>query len=128
MDKKYIELFKMLAQATAVSAEQVMEYDRTINDEKGLQTAKIMRDNFQELADRVDKDNYTLNKDDTAKLLVGALIQVNQLQDKINNFKAAMAGYEKDLIPKLQEIINKAKTDDEFSKLANEKFIVKDNE
>ena len=33
MDKRYIELFKDLAQATAVSAEQVMEYDQKKGDE-----------------------------------------------------------------------------------------------
>ena len=49
MDKKYVTLFKDLAQATAASAESVMDYDRSQNDEKGLKTATIMRDDYQKL-------------------------------------------------------------------------------
>ena len=126
MDKKYIELFKSLAQATAVSAEQVMEYDRQKNDEKGLETAQIMRDDFQALTERVSQENYTLSKADAAKLLVGALIQTNQLQDRIENLKRAMAGYQTDVIPKLQSVLE-AETDEEVAKLANEKFIIEES-
>lgn len=39
MNKKYIELFKSLAQSTAASAEQVMDYDKVNNDENGFKTA-----------------------------------------------------------------------------------------
>ena len=46
MDKKYVTLFKELAQAMAVSAEMVMEYDREKGDDKGLETATIMRNDF----------------------------------------------------------------------------------
>ena len=46
MDKRYVELFKELAKATAVSAEQVMDYDRAKNDEEGLKTAQTMRDDY----------------------------------------------------------------------------------
>ena len=126
MDKKYIELFKSLAQATAVSAEQVMEYDRQKNDEKGLETAQIMRDDFQALTERVGQENYTLSKADAAKLLVGALIQTNQLQDRIENLKRAMTGYQTDVIPKLQSVLE-AETDEEVAKLANEKFIIEES-
>jgi len=46
MHKKYITLFKDLAQATAASAETVMEYDKEKKDEKGLITATTMRNDF----------------------------------------------------------------------------------
>ena len=49
MDKRYIELFKYIAQATANSAEQVMEYDNKEKAGEGADTAEIMRNNFQEL-------------------------------------------------------------------------------
>ena len=129
MDKKYIELFKNLAQATAVSAEQVMDYDKTKGDEKGFETAQIMRDDYQALAETIDNlgKDYMFGKADAAKLLVAAMIQVNQLQDRINNLKKAMTGYQTDVIPKLQEIVDKAENDDDVSKLANEKFIIEDN-
>ena len=125
MDKRYITLFKELAQATAVSAEQVMEYDRGKGDEKGLETATIMRDDYQNLVDSIVSadENYQLNKADAARLLVGAMIQVNQLQDRINNLKKAMSGYQADVIPKLQEIVD-LENDEDVAKVANEKFII----
>ena len=124
MDKKYIDLFKGLAQATAASAEQVMDYDRAKGDEKGLETATTMRDDFQDLATRIDTTEYVITKSDVAKLLVGAMIQANQLQDRINNLKKAMTGYQSDVIPKLQEILDKSENDEDALKLANEKFII----
>ena len=103
MDKRYVTLFKDLAQATAASAEAVMDYDREKGDEKGLETATTMRDDFQALTDRINEggEAYSMNKGDAARLLVGAMIQVNQLQDRINNLKKAMSGYQTDVVPKL---------------------------
>ena len=127
MDKRYLELLKSLAQATASSAETVMEYNRNKNDEESLKTATTMRDDFQDLTDRISADDYVMTKMDAAKFLIGALVQVNQLQDRIANLKRAMAGYQTDLIPKLQEIVDKAQNDEEAVKLADEKFILEDN-
>ena len=130
MDKKYITLFKDLAQATAASAETVMEYDRAKDDQKGLETATIMRDDFQNLHDNISNsgDDYVPNKADASKLLVGAMIIVNQLQDRITNIKKAMSGYQTDVIPKLQSILDNAKTDEEAIQMANEKFVIKTEE
>lgn len=127
MNKQYVTLFKDLAQATAASAEAVMDYDREKGDEKGLATATTMRDDFQTLTDRINASGeaYNMNKSDAARLLVGAMIQVNQLQDRINNLKKAMTGYQTDVIPKLQEIVD-AENDEAASKIANEKFIIKE--
>ena len=128
MDKRYITLFKDLAQATAVSAETVMEYDREKNDEQGLKTAQIIRDDFQALAESLDNlgEDYQINKSDVAKLLVGATIQLNQIQNKINNLKQAITGFQTDVIPKLQEILDNEKDDEDATKMANEKFIIKE--
>lgn len=93
MDKKYVTLFKELAQATAASAETVMDYDREKGDEQGLKTATIMRDDYQDLVSRIDVTEYVISKADAAKLLVGAMIMTRQLQDRINNLKSAMTGY-----------------------------------
>ena len=46
MDKRYVILFKDLAQATAATAEQVMEYESQQNNEKGMTDATTMRNNF----------------------------------------------------------------------------------
>jgi len=129
MDKTYIELFKTLAQATAVSAEQVMEYDKTKNDEKGLQTATIMRDDYQNLVDKIAEagDAYVPTKDEIAKLLVSAMIQVNQIQDRINNLKKAIVGFQTRTIPKLQKILDEAKDDEDARNMANMSFILENN-
>ena len=127
MDKKYIDLFKELARATAVSAEQVMDYDKAQEDEKGFETAKIMRDDYEALYDRLTED-YEMNKADAAKLLVGVMIQLNHLQDKITAIRKATTGYQTDIIPKLQEIVDNTETDEDAAKMANEKFIIENNE
>ena len=128
MDKTYVTLFRELAQATAASAETVMDYDREKGDEKGLETATIMRDDYQNLVDAISNDEYVPTQAHIAKLLVGAIIMARQLQDRINGLKTAMAGYQTDVIPKLQEILDNAKTDEEVAKMANEKFIIESNE
>ena len=130
MDKRYITLFRDLAQATAASAESVMDYDREKGDEKALETATTMRDDFQALTDKINEagDAYEMDKSDVARLLVGAMIQVNQLQDRINNLKKAMSGYQTDVVPKLQAILDGATDDAVAIQMANEKFIIQENE
>lgn len=126
MDKSYIALFQEIAKSTAVSAETVMDYDREKGDENGLKTATIMRDDYQTLADSFN-DEYKMSKNDAAKLLVGSMIIVNQLQDKINGLKKAITGYQTEAIPKLQKIVDETKTDEEASKMADELFIIENN-
>jgi hypothetical protein len=128
MDKKYVTLFKELAQATAATAETVMDYDRQKGDEKALATATMMRDDFQALADAITGDDYAPGKNEAARLLVGAMILANQLQDKINALKTAMAGYQTDVIPKLKEIVDNAQNDDDARQMANEKFVIIEKE
>ena len=125
MDKKYITLFKDLAQATATSAEQVMEYESQQNNEKGITDATVMRDNFQSLADRIVAEDYAMSRRDATNLLIGALVQTNQLQTRINTLKKAMTGYQTDIIPKLEQIID-AKEDEDIVKKANELFIIEE--
>ena len=102
-----------------------MEYDHEKGDEQGEKTATIMRDDYQGLFERIDVPEYVLTKEDAAKLLVGSMIQINQLQDRINNLKRAMTGYQTDLVPKLQEIVD-AENNETAKKLAEEKFIIQD--
>lgn len=129
MDKKYVELFKDLTKSTAVLAEQVMDYDHDKGDDKGFDTAKIMRDDFEALHDKLASDDFdgTLVKSDYAKLLVASLIISNNLRDRLNTLKKAIAGYESDLIPKLQNITKDEITEEEVQKLANKNFIIDNN-
>ena len=126
MDKKYITLFKELAQAVAASAEQVMDYDKQKEDDEGFKTATILRDDFQALADKIN-DEYVVNRTDAIKFLVGAMIMVNQLTDRIANLRQAVAGYQTDLIPKLQNIIDNTTDDIAASEMANTLFITDNN-
>lgn len=123
MDKKYIELFKSLAQSTAALAEAVMEYDKEQEEGERVESATTMRDNFQDLAGRITPENFSLTKADAAHLLIASMIQVNRLQNQINNLKSAINGYQTDVIPKLQSIVDAA-SDEEAMKMADEKFIV----
>lgn len=125
MDKKYIELFKELAHATEVSAEQVMEYDKSKNDDKGYETAQFMREDYAKLYDKLRAEDFdgTLTKEEFAKLLVGCYVIAGQLQDRINALKKAITGYQTDLIPKLDKIVQ-ADAEDAM-KIANEEFVIK---
>lgn len=127
MNNKYITLFKELAQTTATTAETVMEFNRSNNDEEGVKTATMMRDDFQDLASKID-ENYQFTKNDIAKLTVASMIVTNQIKDKIGALKTALTGYQTDLIPKLQEILEQAEDDEAVMKLAEEKFIIDSNE
>lgn len=129
MDKKYIELFRNLAQATAVSAEQVMDYNNQQNDEKGFETAEIMRNDYQELFDKLSSDaEYAMTKTDAARLLIAATVQVNQLETNIEALKKAKVGYETKVMPILKEILDGSENDEVAASLANTKFILDDNE
>lgn len=128
MHKKYLELFKELTRATAVAAEQVMDYDKEKNDDKGFETAKTMRDDFEALHEKLAAESFdgNLTKAEYAKLLVGCYVIVGNLQDRIEALKKAIAGYQSDLVPKLSKIIEAA-DDVEAQKLADEHLIVETN-
>lgn len=128
MHKKYLELFKELTRATAVAAEQVMDYDKEKNDDKGFETAKTMRDDFEALHEKLAVESFdgNLTKAEYAKLLVGCYVIVGNLQDRIEALKKAIAGYQSDLVPKLSKIIE-AENDAEAQKLADEHLMVETN-
>lgn len=129
MDKKYIELFKELSTATALSAEQVMDYDKNKNDDDGFKAAQIMRDNYENLKNKIIElnDSYTLDKSDAAKLVIAAIILVNQLTDRINNIQRVIDNYQNDLIPNLQKIVDESENDEQANKLANSIFIIEND-
>jgi len=87
-----------------------------------------MRDDYQELADTIKSagDNYIINHKDAAKLLVGAIIIVNQVQDKIKVLQNAVTSYQVDIIPKLKDIVDNATDDIVANQMANEKFVIKE--
>ena len=130
MAKRYITLFKDLARTSATSAEIVMDYYIKEKGGEGVETATIMRNNFQTLYNKIDtaKDDYNMTKSDAAQLAIGAIIMIGQLQGQIEQLKKALAGYQTDVMPKLQAIVDEALDDEAASKLAEEKFIIQNNE
>lgn len=125
MDTKYIQLFAQLANSTQVLASQVSNYNLSKQDEKGADTAKTMSEDFTQLYKKIsapDFDAATLTRQDFAKLLVGALIVSQHLENQINNQQTALNGYKEDLIPKLEEVINKSSTTEDAQKVASEIF------
>ena len=122
MDKKYLQLFIELAHAVETLSEQVMEYDRQKNDEKGEQTAQSMRDDYAKLYDKLRSDNVVLTKSEYAKLLVAAYIVVNNIEDRIKGERKAIEGYKIDIIPKLSRINDETTNDADASALAEEIF------
>lgn len=128
MHSKYLDLFKELTRATAVAAEQVMDYNQAKNDEKGFDTAKTMRDDFEALNEKLNDKSFdgTLTKAEYAKLLVGCYVIVGNLQDRIEALRKAIAGYQSDLVPKLSKIIE-AEDDESAQKMADEQFVIETN-
>ena len=128
MDEKYVKLFTELCRTTAVLAEQVMDYDKSKDDEKGFESAKALRDDFERLHDRIDADDFdgNLTKAEYAKLLVGCYIITNQLQDKITILKKSLDGYQTSLIPKLQKILDAS--DEEYAEVAKVNLVIESNE
>lgn len=124
MDKRYVELFTLIAQTTANLAEQVMEEHKKNNEEKGYQTAETMRNDFLDLHDKLKTDEV-LNKADYARLLVGAIIITNQLDARIKSEQKALRGYKIDIIPKLDQINNADAS--ETTELAESLFEIKED-
>lgn len=129
MNKTYLKLFTELARTITLMSEQVMEYNHKNNDEKGENTAQIMRDDYTKLYDRMNEAGFdpdTLTRADYAKLLVAAIIATQNIENRIENEKKALQGYKIDTIPKLNRIIDETKTDEEAVALANQIFVITD--
>lgn len=127
MHKKYLELFRELTRATAVAAEQVMDYNKEKNDDKGFETAKTMRDDFEALHEKLVAESFdgNLTKAEYAKLLVGCYVIIGNLQNRMEALKKAIAGYQGDLVPRLSKVIE-AETDEAAQQIAEEQFTIKE--
>ena len=126
MNETYLKLFSEIAHAAEVLAEQVMELNMKKGDSKGEKTAATMRQDYQQLYDKLRNNNFELTKAEFAKILVGALIVSQQIENQIEAHKKALQGYKVDVIPKLQRIIDEADSDEKALALAEEIFQVID--
>ena len=130
MDAQYINLFKELSSAAATAAERVMELDKQHNDEQGLKTATLMRDDYAALLDKIKTADFSeknLTRNEYAKLLTATYIVMNNMKDQIITLQKVIKGYETMLEPKLERILNETKTDNEALLLAQGLFSTVEN-
>lgn len=131
MDKKYLQLFIEITKSMTILSERVMDYNYNKKDKKGEETAQIMRNDYQALYDRIsqtDFDTATLKRADYAKLLVGAFVITQNIEDQVKEKQKAIDGYKIDLIPKLDRIVNESNTIEETKQLAEELFQIIDED
>ena len=103
MKSGYEKLFQEIARTNEVLAERVMEFNHEKTDIKGEETAKIMRQDYSNLYDQIVREDFEieqLTRNDWAKLLVGTMIAVQNIEDRIKNEQKAVEGYKLDIIPK----------------------------
>lgn len=99
-----------------------MDYDNKQGDTKGYDAAKIMRDDYQNLADSLSVYKE-LSYNEYLKLLAASYMVMNNIQNHIAAQRKAIEGYKLDIIPKLSRIMNETKDNPEQTqKLANELF------
>lgn len=129
MKSGYEKLFQEIARTNEILAERVMELNHNQNDTKGEETAEMMRQDYAKLYDQLSKEDFELEqltRNDWAKILVGTMIAVQNIEDRIKGEQKAVEGYKLDVIPKLQRIIDETKTDEEVQKLVLEIFKIEE--
>lgn len=127
MHKKYIELFKQILRAVITMSDQVAAYNKNKNDEKGESTANSMSADYKQLLQKIEQENFVLTKAEYAKLLVGVLIIINNIENRIVNEKKAIENYKTEIVPKLEKIIAEENDDKKADKLSKELFIIDEN-
>ena len=125
MDKKYIELFSELTQKMAVCAEQVEAYENQNGNKKNTDISKEMKEKYLRLYAKIN-ETYEMTKEDAVSLYVAASIMAQRIEQQIKDLKTALVGYQTDLIPKLERVID-AKTEEASRLIAKEKFILDSN-
>lgn len=88
-----------------------------------------MRDDYAKLYDKIREKDFELTqlgRNEWAKLLVGTMIAVQNIEDRIKGEQKAVERYKIGVIPKLQRIIDETKTDEEVQKLVLEIFKIEE--
>lgn len=130
MNKKYIDLFHLICQSAEALAEQALDENTKKNDEAGIRAATIMHDDFMRLSDLFANPGFSsdsLTRADYAKLMVGTYFAVTQINSRIERDKKALNGYQIDVLPKLDQLINFDDKDEEgLKKLASQLFAIEE--
>lgn len=125
MNKTFLDLFTEIAHTVEILAEKVMNYNKSKNDEKGLETAERMRNEYAVLYDtlRDEKFDYKqLTRAQVIRILIGSIIITQNLESQQKTLQNAINGY-KDTISKLQKSVDDSHTDEETVKILENLFI-----
>ena len=119
MNIKYKELFTLIAQTMEMTAEKAMDENKKSNNLTAYQTSKEMRAKYARLHDLLTSKtvDYKLEKNDFIDLAIGATVVMKQMNARIEQLRLSYEGYEKDLLPKLQEAANNPEKIDEIFSL-----------
>ena len=106
MNKKYKELFTLIANNLEITAEKAMEQNQKNNDLNAYKVSKEMRSKYARLHDLLKSEqvNYVLTSSDYADLFIGSFLVVQQLKEQKKQIQMVIDGYENDLMPKLKEL------------------------
>ena len=128
MNKKYQEVFQALSDSAMSSAEIAVKYEQKNGTKQRVDTADEMREKYLALSNKIQASDgaYVPTKNDIVLLLIASVIVSKQLEDRIDSMKKALAGYQTDIIPKLQQVLNEGKDDSEVAKLVEQIFVIKE--
>lgn len=104
MNKKYQDLFQVVARNGALNSEQAMTALKNKEDNAHeMEILTEMRDRFNALEDKILKGE-ALELMDYVQLHAGAVVSRNIIQKNINTWSAVVKEYDDNLIPKLYEV------------------------
>ncbi len=124
MEKTFLKLFTEVAHAVEVLSEKVMEYNKSKQDTKGFETAEKMREEYSKLYDTFRAEDFNENqitRQDIIRILIGSIVIAQNLESQREALTKSVKGY-RDIISKLQEIVDNSTTDDEAKNLLEKTF------
>ena len=130
MDNNFKEIMISIVTLAETIAEQSTEYNHNQKDEVAEKNSEQMHKDFIALNDKLKAPDFDgiLTYHEYTQLAVAAYIASNQVKNRIATLRAAVKGYEENIIPKLSRIVDETKTDDDAQKLADEILIFEPNE
>ena len=124
MNRNNIELFTSLAKANAgTAAELWKKYTEEGNDTQQAISEKLYRD-YTALAEKIHStgDCYLPTKADIAMLSIAATVAIGQIQNTIASMEKLLECYKQVIIPRFNDILDRAADDNEAGQMANEYF------
>ena len=104
MNKRYQDLFQVIARNGALNAEKAIEVLEANNEKARERNILLdMRDKYNELEDKIVNGNE-LKFADYIQLYAGAMVSRNLLEKNIASLTKVLQEYDDNLIPKLKSV------------------------